>query len=205
MSTEQRLETRARRLSHFTVGYNLLEGLASVGAGTVAGSVALVGFGLDSFVESLSGGVLIWRFRERGELSAEQRERIERRALKLVGYTFWILGAYVLFEAVRKLVSGERPDASPVGIGITVLSLLVMPALFRAKRRTAAALGSRSLHADAKQTLACVLLSGGVLAGLLLNSLAGWWQADPLIAIGIAVVLFREGGETISEDRLCSC
>lgn len=205
MSTQQRLEARARRLSYFTVGYNLLEGLASVAAGMVAGSVALVGFGFDSFVESLSGGVLIWRFRERGELTAHQRERIEQRALKLVGYTFWILGAYVLFEAVRKLLSGERPEASPVGVGITVLSLLVMPALFWAKRRTASALGSRSLHADAKQTLACVLLSAGVLGGLLLNWLAGWWQADPLIAAGIAVVLFREGYDTIREGKLCSC
>lgn len=205
MNARQQLEKRARRLSWFTVGYNLLEGVASVVAGALAGSVALVGFGLDSFVESLSGGVLIWRFRERGELTAHQRERMEERAAKLIGYTFWILGAYVLFESVRKLAAGERPEATTVGIAITVASLVVMPALFWAKRRTATALGSRSLHADAKQTLACVLLSAGVLAGLLLNALAGWWQADPLIAAAIAVVLFREGRETIREGTLCSC
>jgi cation diffusion facilitator family transporter len=205
MSRQQRLEARARRLSYFTVGYNLLEGLASVTAGAMAGSVALVGFGFDSFVESLSGGVLVWRFRERGELSAHERERIERRALKLVGYTFWVLGAYVLFEAGRKLLAGERPESSVAGIVITALSLVVMPLLYWAKRRTAAALESRSLRADAKQTLACVLLSVGVLCGLLLNAMAGWWQADPLIAAGIAFVLFREGRQTIREGKLCNC
>jgi divalent metal cation (Fe/Co/Zn/Cd) transporter len=149
--------------------------------------------------------VLIWRFRVRGELTPQQRERIEQRAAKLIGYTFWILGAYVLVESARKLAGGERPEATTMGIAITVASLVVMPALFWAKRRTAAALGSRSLHADAKQTLACVLLSVGVLCGLLLNALAGWWQADPLIAAAIAVVLFREGREAVREGTLCSC
>jgi divalent metal cation (Fe/Co/Zn/Cd) transporter len=204
MKPREKLEARARRLSWFTIGYNLLEGLASVLAGTAAGSVALVGFGLDSFVEALSGGVLAWRFHDRGELSAGERERIERRTLRLVGYTFWILGGYVLFEAVRKLLASERPEPSVPGVVITVLSLVVMPLLFRAKRRTAAELDSRSLHADAKQTLACMMLSAGVLAGLLLNALAGWWQADPVIASAIACVLFREGRETLREGKPCS-
>ena len=204
MSPEH-LERRARRLSYFTVGYNLLEGTASVAAGAAAGSVALVGFGLDSFVESLSGGVMIWRFRERAGLDAHARERLERRAVRLVGYTFWVLAAYVLFESARKLWTGERPEPSALGIAITVLSLLVMPALFIAKRRTAARLGSRSLAADAKQTLACTMLSAGVLAGLLANLALGWWQADPVIGLVVGLVLLREGREALHQGTLCAC
>jgi divalent metal cation (Fe/Co/Zn/Cd) transporter len=202
---DPRLETRARRLSYLTVGYNLLEGLASVAAGAASGSVALVGFGFDSFVESLSGGVMIWRFRDRGSLAAGDRERIERRALHLVGYTFWVLGVWVLYESGRSLYLAERADPTLIGIGIIVLSLIVMPLLFLAKRRTAAALGSRSLHADAKQTLACVLLSLGVLVGLLLNATLGWWYADPIIGLAIGLVLVREGRETLRTGELCSC
>lgn len=193
------LQTRALRLSWFTVGYNLLEGVASVVAGTLAGSVALVGFGADSFVESLSGGIMVWRF---GGSGAEGRER---RAVRLVGCTFFVLGAYVLYEAVEKLVRGERPEPTAVGVAITVLSLVVMPALYVAKRRTAERMGSRSLAADAKQTLACMAMSAGVLLGLALNGLFGLWQADPLIGVGIALLLFREGRETVREGKLCSC
>jgi divalent metal cation (Fe/Co/Zn/Cd) transporter len=199
------LERRARRLSYFTVGYNLLEGIASVGAGAASGSVALVGFGFDSFVESLSGGVMIWRFQDRSTLAPEERERIERRALRLVGYTFWVLGGYVLLDSGRTLYLGEPVESSWIGIGITVLSLVVMPLLFMAKRRTARALESRSLHADSKQTLACVLLSAGVLGGLLLNSMLGWWYADPIIGIAIALLLLKEGRETIRTGELCCC
>ena len=201
----ERLERRARRLSYFTVGYNLLEGAASVAAGAAAGSVALVGFGLDSFVESLSGGVMIWRFRERGSIDAHARERLERRAVRLVGYTFLLLGAYVLFESARKLWTGERPEPTALGIAITVLSLVVMPALFVAKRRTATRLGSRSLAADAKQTLACTMLSVGVLAGLVANLALGWWQADPIIGLVVGMVLLREGREALHQGTLCSC
>src|SRR5688500_14927513 len=121
------LERRARYLSYFTVGYNLLEGAASVAVGAGTGSVALVGVGFDSFVESLSGGVMIWRFRGRAGRSAEEVERVERRAVRLVGYTFIALAAYVIVEAGRTLLEAERPEPSPVGIGITVLSLVVMP------------------------------------------------------------------------------
>ena len=148
------LERRARRLSYFTVGYNLLEGMLSVAVGGAAGSVALVGFGFDSFVESLSGGVMIWRFRERGAMSHSDRERLEARAIRLVGYTFYLLAAYVLFESARKLYTGERPAPTSLGIAIAVASLVVMPALFWLKKRTAAGLGSASLRADARQTLA---------------------------------------------------
>lgn len=203
--TKRQWEIRARRLSYFTVGYNLLEGIASVAIGAMAGSVALVGFGFDSFVESLSGGVMIWRFQDRPGLSSAGREKVEQQAVTLIGYTFWVLGAYVLYESARKLYMGEHPEASVAGVAITMLSLVVMPLLYWAKRRTARALESPSLQADARQTLACTVLSVGVLAGLLLNGVLGWWQADPLIGLGIAGVLFREGSETIREGKLCSC
>lgn len=202
MSTDH--DRRALALSYFTVGYNLLEGAASVFAGGAAGSAALVGFGLDSFVESLSGGIMVWRFRSRRR-SHHETERAERRAVRLVGYTFFVLGAYVLADAARKLWVGERPEGSLLGIAITIASLIVMPVLFAAKQRTARRIGSRSLAADSKQTLACVGMSAGVLAGLVLNRAFGLWQADPVVAIVIALLLFREGRETLREGTLCSC
>ena len=206
------LNRRALRLSYFTVGYNVLEGLASVAAGAAAGSVALVGFGLDSFVESLSGGVMIWRFRgqdSRADGDAcgcdSDTERRERRAIRMVGWTFVVLGAYVLFESARKLVAGERPEATVLGVAITVVSLVVMPLLFVAKRRTARRLGSRSLAADSRQTLACMGMSAGVLLGLVLNAAFGFWQADPLVGLAISILLFREGREAIQGGELCAC
>ena len=204
--TEAQLQTRALRLSYFTVAYNVLEGLVAVAAGMVAGSVALVGFGLDSFVESLSGGVMIWRFGDPQE-QAEScgTEDRERRAIRLVGFTFWILGAYVLYESVEKLLRGERPETTLLGVAIVVVSLVVMPALYLAKRRTAEAIGSRSLAADSKQTLACMGMSAAVLVGLTLNGFFGLWQADPVIGLLIAGLLFREGRETIREGKLCAC
>jgi divalent metal cation (Fe/Co/Zn/Cd) transporter len=199
--TDAQLHTRALRLSWFTVVYNVLEGLVSVAAGTLAGSVALVGFGLDSFVESLSGGIMIWRF---GGGPGHAADR-ERRAIRLVGYTFWVLGAYVLYESAEKLLHGGRPEVTALGIAIPVVSLLVMPLLYLAKRRTAERLGSRSLAADSRQTLACMGMSAAVLAGLVLNRFFGLWQADPLIGLLIAGLLFREGRETIREGKLCCC
>jgi divalent metal cation (Fe/Co/Zn/Cd) transporter len=204
--TEAQLHARALHLSYFTVAYNLLEGLVSVVAGVLAGSVALVGFGLDSFVESLSGGVMIWRFGGgRGEAASCDVEQREQRALKLVGYTFWILGAYVLWESAEKLLGGERPEPTALGIAIVVVSLVVMPALYLAKRRTAERIGSRSLAADSRQTLACMAMSAAVLAGLVLNQLFGLWQADPVIGIGIALLLFKEGREAVTEGKVCAC
>ena len=201
----QTLQRRARHLSYFTVGYNLLEGAVSVAVGAAAGSSALIGFGMDCFVESLSGGVMIWRFQHRSDLSAEQRERLEERALKLVGYTFWVLAMYVLYESLRDLLFGGQPEPSLIGIGIAVVSLVVMPLLFYAKYRTGQSLGSRSLVADSKQTLACMLLSAALLVGLGLNYLFGFWQADPLVGVLIGALLVREGWETVREGQLCSC
>ena len=204
-TTRTHLTDRARWLSYFTVAYNVLEGMASVIAGALAGSVALVGFGLDSFVESLSGSVMIWRFQHRADLSHHEEERLEQRALKLVGYAFFVLAAYIAFESVRTLVLAAPPEPSVVGIIITTLSLIVMPVLFYAKQRTGQQLQSQSLVADAKQTLACVLLSAAVLLGLVLNATTGFWQIDPLIALLIAGFLVKEGRDAIQKGKLCAC
>ena len=204
-ATETQLNDRALRLSYFTVGYNVLEGVASIVAGAQAGSVALVGFGLDSFVESLSGSVMIWRFRGHDDLSPHDVERREQRALKLIGYTFFVLGAYLLYESVTTLYFAEAPAPSLAGIVITSLSLVVMPVLFYAKYHTGRRIRSRSLVADSKQTLACVLLSAAVLTGLLLNATLGLWQIDPLVGLLIAGFLFKEGHEAIEQGKVCSC
>ncbi len=194
------LNARALRLSYFTVGYNLLEGVASVLAGGAAGSVALVGFGLDSFVESLSGAIMIWRFG--GGAGGETRER---QAIRMVGWTFFVLGTWILAESARKLWLGERPETTVPGIAITAVSLMVMPTLYVAKRRVAGRLGSRSLAADARQTLACMAMSAGVLLGLLLNRVAGIGWADPVVGILIALLLFREGREALTKGTVCAC
>ena len=202
---EIKLHKKALFLSYFTVGYNILEGVVSILVGVLAGSIALVGFGLDSFVESLSGGVMIWRFRQHGKISEEEEEKIEKKAVKLVGYTFFILGIYVLYESIKKLYFGEIPNPSLLGIIIAIISLIVMPVLFLMKYRTGKAIGSRSLVADSKETLACMFLSGALLIGLGLNYFFGLWQADPIVGLIIVVFLFKEGYTTLKEEELCSC
>jgi len=202
---DSRFHKRALFLSYFTVGYNILEGVVSILAGVLAGSIALVGFGLDSFVESLSGGVMIWRFTQHGKISEEEEERIEKKAVKLVGYTFFILGLYVLYESVKKLYFRKIPDPTLLGIIIAIVSMIVMPVLFLMKYRTGKAIGSRSLMADSKETLACLFLSVALLIGLGLNYLFGLWQADPIVGLIIVLFLFKEGYSTLKEEELCSC
>ena len=199
------LPQRALLLSYLTVGYNVLEGVISILAGYLAGSIALVGFGLDSFVESLSGGIMIWRFRRHPDLTPEEEERREKLAVKLVGWTFFVLAAYVLYESLEKLIFQEAPAPSLLGIIIASVSLILMPFLFYLKHRTGSDIGSASLRADAKQTLACALLSLALLVGLGLNYLYGFWQADPIIGLLIVAVLAREGYEALKEEKLCSC
>lgn len=201
---DRKLSRRALLFSYFTVAYNVLEGVLSVLAGGLASSIALVGFGMDSFVESISGGIMIWRFRQM-RLSEAEEKKVEARAVKLVGWSFFVLAAYVLFEGVRKLVTREVPDPSLFGIIIATTSLVVMPVLFIAKQRTGRKLGSRSLLADSKQTLACTFMSFALLLGLLANRLFGFWQADPVVGLFIGAWLVREGIETLREGRLCSC
>lgn len=196
------LNKRALSLSYFTVGYNILEGIISIFAGLLAGgSIALVGFGLDSFVESLSGSVMIWRFRKHGKISEEEEERVEKKATRLIAYTFFILGAYVLYESVKKLYLREPAEPSLFGIIIAVVSIIVMPALFYVKYRTGRAMGSRSLIADSKETLACVFLSAALLIGLGLNYLYGLWQADPIVGLIIVMFLIKEGYSTLTEEE----
>jgi divalent metal cation (Fe/Co/Zn/Cd) transporter len=199
------LQKRALRLSYFTVGYNVVECALAILAGSWSGSIALVGFGLDSFVESLSGGVMIWRFARHDRLSPEEEERLEGRAIRIVGWTFLVLGAYVLYESGHKLLFREVPAPSLLGIVIALASIIIMPVLFYLKYRTGQAMGSASLMADSKQTLACALLSVALLVGLGLNYLYGVWQADPVIGLIIVALLLREGYRTLKEERLCSC
>ncbi len=198
-SSRPNLLQRGLRLEYLTVGWNIAEGLIAVAAGLVAGSVALVGFGVDSFVETISGMVLIWRLsaEARGRLDEEAVETVERRAERLVGLAFFLLAAYVTFEAIRTLIEGEAPLASPIGIALTSLSIVVMLWLAGAKRRVGEVLGSRALIADSKQTYACWYLSVVTLAGLALNAVFGLWWADPLAALGIVVLLVREGFEAL--------
>lgn len=190
---------RGLQLEYLTVGWNVLEGIVAVAAGLAAGSIALIGFGVDSFVETISGAVIIWRLmaETRGRHDEEAVERIEERAERLVGVAFLLLAAYVGFEAVRSLINQEAPDASPVGIALTALSIVVMLWLARAKRRVGEALGSRAMIADAQQTYACWYLSVVALAGLALNAVFGLWWADPVAALGITVLLVREGLEAL--------
>jgi len=196
------LSKKALLLSYFTVFYNVLEGIISIMAGLLAGgSIALIGFGLDSFVESLSGGVMIWRFRKHDTISEEEEERIERKAARLIGITFFVLGAYVLFESVRKLCFRSPPEPSLLGIVIAIVSIIVMPILFYVKYKTGKAIGSRSLVADSKETLACVFLSIALLIGLGLNYLYGLWQADPIAGLVVVGFLVKEGYETLTEEE----
>jgi divalent metal cation (Fe/Co/Zn/Cd) transporter len=204
VATRDRLLVHAQQLAAFTVGWNALEGIVAITAAWLASSRALVGFGLDSAVESISASMLLWR------LGAERRdperaEKVEHTATRLIGASFLVLAAFVGFEAARALLLGHEPDASPVGIGLTVVSLVVMPMLARRKLAVAVALGSRAGVADSAQTWACVWLSGVVLAGLLLNAALGWWWADPVAALGVVVLLVREGWEAFSAERLEDC
>ena len=199
------LHKKALYLSVFTVAYNFLEGIVSIAAGAAAGSIALIGFGLDSFVESLSGGVMIWRFGGRGVLSDEEEERREARAVRLVGYTFFALGAYVAYESLKKLIFREPPEPSLIGIIIAVVSLVVMPVLFYVKYRLGKSVGSRGLVADSKQTLACCYLSLSLLIGLGLNYLYGIWWADPAAGLVIVAFLFKEGLEAVRGEHEGCC
>jgi divalent metal cation (Fe/Co/Zn/Cd) transporter len=199
------LHKKALSLSYFTVGYNVLEGIVSIIAGSLAGSIALVGFGLDSFVESLSGGVMIWRFRKHGKMTEEEEERVEAKAIRLIAYTFFILGAYILYESVKKLCFHEIPHPSLLGIIIAIVSMIVMPVLFYTKYRTGKTIGSKSLMVDSRQTLACAFLSVALLIGLGTNYLYGIWWADPVVGVIIVIFLIREGYTALKEGKVCSC
>jgi divalent metal cation (Fe/Co/Zn/Cd) transporter len=186
----------ALRLEYLTVGWNVVEGIVAIAAALAAGSVALLGFGVDSFVESASGVVLIWRLRAEGAgADHEAIETLERRAQRLVGLSLFLLAGFVAVKGGWSLWQQERPEGSAIGIGVTAVSIGVMWWLARAKGITARALGSRALEADSFQTTACWWLSIIVLVGVGLNALFGWWWADPVAAIGMCYFLVAEGRE----------
>jgi divalent metal cation (Fe/Co/Zn/Cd) transporter len=190
---------RGRRLEYFTIAWNMLEGLLSVIAGLVAGSIALVGFGIDSFIEVTSAGALLWRMKV--DADVERRERNERLALRVVGTCFIALAAYVTLESIKALLTRTAPEHSGLGIGVAVASLVVMPLLARAKRRVAARLNSAAMKADSRQTDFCTYLSAILLAGLALNWLFGWWWADPAAALVMVPIIAREGVEGLRGER----
>ena len=198
------LLVRARRLAMFTLAWNLAEGVVAVTAAVAAGSRALIGFGLDSGIESISAAVLLWRLGAEIR-DPERAEHVERVALRAIGVSFLVLAAYVAVDAVRSLVIGDEPDASRVGIALTALSIVVMPVLAGRKRRVADALESGAARADAAQTMACMWLSGVVLAGLVLNAALQWWWADPVAALAVVVLLLNEGREALTGERLDDC
>jgi cation diffusion facilitator family transporter len=195
---------RAQRLAEFTIGWNLIEGSVAIGAAWIAGSSALAGFGLDSAVESVSGAILLWRLRaERHD--PQRAERVEHVATRAIGASFFLLAVFVVVEAIRSLAGHEQPHPSPVGIGVTAASLIVMTLLARAKRRAGTALESRATKADSAQSRACACLCAVVLAGLLLNASLGWWWADPVAAIGVAMLLLREGRQALTSEHIDDC
>jgi divalent metal cation (Fe/Co/Zn/Cd) transporter len=182
---------RGQRLEYFTIAYNSLEGLIGIAAGLVAGSIALIGFGLDSSIEVTSGVALLWRLHHDADRAG--REQKERLTLRIVGACFLALAVYVAYDSLASLLTHQAPETSKVGMGLAMVSLVVMPLLARAKRRIAGLIGSAALHADAKQTEFCTFLSAILLGGLLLNAVLGWWWADPVAGLAMAPIIAREG------------
>jgi divalent metal cation (Fe/Co/Zn/Cd) transporter len=205
MLDRQAFTRRGRHLEYFTVSWNAVEGLVGVVAGALAGSISLVGFGIDSFIEVTSGTVLLWRMSV--DANVQRRERNERFALRIVGSCFLALAAYLAYESAMGLWLKKAPEHSIPGIVLACVSLVVMPLLSRAKRRVGRALGSPAMHADAKQTEFCTYLSAILLAGLLLNALFGLWWADPVAGLIMVPIIAKEGVEGLQGkacDECCS-
>jgi cation diffusion facilitator family transporter len=198
----EELHRRAVLLEWFTVAWNVVEAAVAIGVGLVVGSVALVGFGVDSGVEVISAVVLLWRLYRAGpNASAEEQSGAERKALYLVAATFFLLAAYVLYEAIGALLSGEGPEVSTVALVLSVVSILVMPTLAYLKGRTGREIGSRALLADTVETWVCAYLSVALLAAVGLNAAFGWWWADPVGALAMLPVILWQGWETLGEAR----
>jgi divalent metal cation (Fe/Co/Zn/Cd) transporter len=195
------LVRRGLRLNYVTVLYNSFEAIASLIAGFLASSVALVGFGLDSTIELTASVAAQWRLR--ADHDHEIRERVERVTRRIIGATFLALAVYVTYDSVRALWLRERPERSWLGIAILVMSAVVMPVLARAKRRVALAIGSRALEADAQQTSLCAYLSVIALAGVAVNAFAGWWWGDPIAALAMVPIIAKEGVEDLRDDSEC--
>ncbi|PYP79214.1 MAG: hypothetical protein DMD35_09170 [Gemmatimonadetes bacterium] len=200
------LVRRGLALNYLTIGYNVLEAVVAIGAGLVSGSVALFGFGLDSVIEVTASGAAQWRLR--ADLDTSRRERVERTTLRIIGWSFLALAAYVILDSAHALWRRDAPERSLVGLTLLALSAIVMPVLARAKRRVARAMTSRALEADAMQTSLCAYLSVIALAGVALNTALGWWWADPVAALLMVPIIAKEGvegvrGEAHCEDDCC--
>jgi len=193
---------RGKRLEYFTIAWNSLEGLVAVVAGAIAGSISLVGFGIDSFIEVISGATLLWRMSV--DANQQTREWNERLSIRIVGVCFIALAAYVAYESVFDLICRNTPKHSVPGIVLACVSLVAMPILSRAKKRVGNELGSAAMKADAKQTDFCVYLSVILLAGLLLNIVFGWWWADPLAGLVMTPIIAYEGVQAV-KGKACYC
>jgi divalent metal cation (Fe/Co/Zn/Cd) transporter len=199
--TRESIVRRGLWLNVATIAYNSVEAVVSLVAGVLAGSVALVGFGVDSVIEVTASGAAHWRLR--ADVDPARRERVERVTLRVIGATFVALALYVAQDAVSALARREHPNESPVGIAVAALSLIVMPLLARAKRRVALAVGSGALAADAQQTSLCAYLSAILLGGLALNAALGWWWADPVAALAMVPIIAKEGVEGLRGESAC--
>jgi divalent metal cation (Fe/Co/Zn/Cd) transporter len=191
---------QAKFLAWLGVGWHGIEATVAVGAGIVAGSIALIGFGADSLIESVAGIILLWRF----AASRVSSEGAERRAQKLIGLSFYVIAAYVGFEALRSLLVGDRPEASWIGIGLSIVTLLTMPPLAIAKARIGEKLGSSATKSEGQQNMLCAYLSAALLVGLGANALFGLWWADPVTALLIAGVAVKEGREAWRGESCCT-
>jgi divalent metal cation (Fe/Co/Zn/Cd) transporter len=191
-----------RALQYASIGWNSLEAVIAVGSGAIAGSIALVGFGIDSAIEVTASVAALWRLARDADEGA--REPAERRALRVIGVCFLLLAAYVLYESATALLGRRPPDVSVIGIVLAALSLVVMPLLVRLKRRVARQLASHALEAESRQTLVCAVLSAILLAGLGLNAALGWWWADPVAGLVMTPLIAREGWNALRGEACCA-
>ena len=196
------LVRRGQLLEYFTIAYNSAEGLVSIVVGAIAGSVSLIGFGLDSLIEVTSGAALLWRLHH--DLNPSRREEVERMTLRIVGVCFVALALYILYDAGKALLFHEAPDRSVIGIIVAAMSIVVMPLLARAKRRVASGIGSRAMMADSRQADFCTYLSAILLGGLLLNAVFHWWWADAVAALVMVPIIAKEGFESL-KGKACGC
>ena len=197
---KERLHRRGLLLEWSTVAWNVIEAVVAIGVGLFVGSVALIGFGVDSGIEVISAVALLWRLYKAGP-SAKEHGSAERTALYLVAVTFFLLAAYITYEAIGALLSGEGPEVSTVALVLSVVSILIMPTLAYLKGRTGREMGSRALVADSVETWVCAYLSVALLAAVGLNAAFGWWWADPIGALAMLPVILWQGWETLEEAR----
>jgi divalent metal cation (Fe/Co/Zn/Cd) transporter len=196
------LVSRGLRLEYICIFYNSLEGVVALASGLVAGSIALIGFGLDSVIELFSSLALIWRLHS--DIDKSRRERSDLLSLRMVGCSFLCLAAYVSYDAIKAFLYHEQPEKSVPGIILAILSVIIMPVISHAKRKVALGMESNAMRADAKQTEFCAYLSAILLTGLLLNALLGWWWTDPLAALVMVPIIGKEGIESL-KGKNCSC